>query len=268
LTPLDSALFLIGLSAEAAIVAVILSKRIFRTFPVFSSYIIWSLLNDAGATTLEHFFPGSADHIYLSATVIDSLFQFAVLVELSMSVLRPVRASLPRAAVFAVSAIILLICAAVWPFAKTPGIEQFQLDSRLLIHLSMTFSVMRILFFLALAACSQLLSIGWRDRELQIATGLGIYSIASLSAALLHTNQSLGNPTLTEQYHLLDLMVVASYVCSIVYWIVSFAQKVPERREFTPQMQNFLLAVAGNARSTRLALDDSSDPRNRKTGKK
>lgn len=186
-----------------------------------------------------------------------------------MSVLKPVRASLPRVAIVAVGLIIALMCAAVWPFAKTPGFEHLSFDYRLLIHLQMTFSVMRILFFLALAACSQLLSIGWRDRELQIATGLGVYSIASLSAALLHTSQAVvGNAALTEQYHILDLMVVASYVCSIVYWIVCFAQKVPERREFTPQMQSFLLAVAGSARSARMALDDSSDPRNRNNGKK
>lgn len=261
---LDSALVLAGLSAEAAVVAVIVVGRVFRTFPVFSSYLVWSLLSDVAVTALRQLFPGSADQIVLVSTVIDSIFQFAVLVELSVSVLSPVRASLPRAAIVAVGVVIFLVCAAVWPFAKTPGFEHFSWDSRLMIHLQMTFSVLRIMFFLALAACSQLLSIGWRDRELQIATGLGVYSIASLSAALLHTNQALGNPALTQQYHILDLMVGASYVCSIVYWIVCFAQKVPERRKFTPQMQNFLLAVAGSARSARIALDDPSDSLNRK----
>jgi hypothetical protein len=45
--------------------------------------------------------------------------------------------------------------------------------------------------------------------------------------------------------------------------MVCFAQKVPERREFTPQMQNFLLAVAGNARTARIALANSSaEPKN------
>jgi hypothetical protein len=58
---------------------------------------------------------------------------------------------------------------------------------------------------------------------------------------------------------MVELMVTACYDCSIVYWIVSFAQEVPERREFTPQMQSFLLAVAGSARSTRVALTNSSE---------
>jgi hypothetical protein len=50
---------------------------------------------------------------------------------------------------------------------------------------------------------------------------------------------------------------VASYICSLLYWVFSFAQKEAERREFTPQMRSFLLAAAGAARTTRVALNDS-----------
>jgi len=46
---------------------------------------------------------------------------------------------------------------------------------------------------------------------------------------------------------------------------VSFAQKEAERREFSPQMQGLLLAVAGSARSTRIALTGSGPG---KTGKR
>jgi hypothetical protein len=57
----------------------------------------------------------------------------------------------------------------------------------------------------------------------------------------------------------LDELAAGSYICSMVYLIVSFAQKVPERREFTPQMQSFLLAVAGSARATRMTMANSSE---------
>jgi hypothetical protein len=69
----------------------------------------------------------------------------------------------------------------------------------------------------------------------------------------------MGSATLNRQYHMLDEMVAGGYICSMVYLIVSFAQKVPERREFTPQMQSFLLAVAGNARTARMAMANSSE---------
>jgi hypothetical protein len=67
------------------------------------------------------------------------------------------------------------------------------------------------------------------------------------------------------QYHLLNQIVIASFLCSLLYWVFSFAQKEAERREFTPQMQNLLLAVAGVARENRVSLHDSSvtDKQNR-----
>jgi hypothetical protein len=129
---------------------------------------------------------------------------------------------------------------------------------RNLVHVQQTTSILRILFFLALAASSQLLSIGWRDRELQVATGLGFYSIISLAVVLWRSNEGV-----RPQYLLMNRIVTASYFCSMLYWVFSFAQQEAERREFTPQMQSFLLAVAGNARSTRMTLSNSAASQDR-----
>ncbi len=108
---------------------------------------------------------------------------------------------------------------------------------------------MKILFFLVLAGCSQLLSINWRDRELQIATGLGLYSLVSLIAAILQARQPAG-----PVYSLLSQIVVATMVFDYFYWIYSFVHEVAPRREFTPQMQEFLLTVTDAARSMRASL--------------
>jgi len=51
-----------------------------------------------------------------------------------------------------------------------------------------------------------------------------------------------------------NLFVIGSYICSLVYWIICFSQREAERQEFTPQMQNLLLAMAGVARADREAL--------------
>jgi hypothetical protein len=189
--------------------------------------------------------------------IIDSIFMFCVMIEVSMSVLKPIRELLPRWAIFAVGLLFAIGSAAAWMLVKFPGFDKLSGPFQVIVHIQLTSSLVRIVFFLLLAGFSQLLSIGWRDRELQIATGLGFYAIASLSVTLSHMNQG-ASPALDSQYHLLDQLVSASYLCSIGYWIFSFAQKVPERREFTPQMQNFLVALAGNARSTRIAMDGKS----------
>ena len=252
---LDTILWLAGDVATATVVALLVAKRTFRTFPIFFSYLVWSLLSDFGEFAAAHFYPTAYYNVYLIGLTIDSVFQFGVLVELSWSVLRPIRAALPRWSLPAVAALIVLVGSAVWPLVTSPGFSTFSLAGRLNAHLQETFSILRILFFLLLAGCSQLLSIGWRDRELQIASGFGFYSLVSLAVWIQHRSG--------PQFHVLDQIVAVSYICSLLYWVFSFAAREAERREFTPQMQGFLLALAGTARTTRIALTDSADAKSR-----
>jgi hypothetical protein len=152
-----------------------------------------------------------------------------------------------------IAVVVLLLGVAIWPFSAIQSFAGFASALQAIAHVQQTTSILRILFFVGLASFSQLLSIGWRDRELQIATGLGFYSLVSLGTAMLHTHQS----TLI-QYSRLNQLVVASYICSLIYWVFSFAQREAERREFTPQMRNLLLAVAGVAKAERAALTSAS----------
>lgn len=249
---LDNTLWLAGIVTEAVVIGLLIYRRIWRQMPLFCVYCAWDFLSNAVSFATAHYF---ASHFslylrtYLIQTIIDGALQFGVLVELSWSVLRPVRASLPRYAFVAVGIVVFAIGFATWQLAMLAGIPQLDSGVRFIVHVQYTEAILRILFFLGLAGSSQLLSIGWRDRELQVATGLGIYSLVSLGVAMLQTHQ-----TTTAQYGHLNQFIVASYVVSLLYWVFGFAQKQAQRREFTPQMQNMLLAVAGVARADRMAL--------------
>lgn len=245
---LENALWLAGIVTKAALIALLFYRRAWRTLPMFSIYCVWDLLLDATNVVVRHFFLDAYLNVYLAEIAIDSALQFCVLVELTWSVLRPIRASLPRAALVVIAGMILAIGAAIWPFSDMTTVEMAP-QMRLLIHLMQTVIILRVIFFLALAGCSQLLSLSWKDRELQVVTGLGLYSIVSLGVAMLSTH----HPSY-EHYNYLNQFVVGSYICSVLYWVISFAQPEPERREFTPQMENLLLAMAGVARADRAAL--------------
>lgn len=262
---LDTALQFTGFLAEAVILSLLLYRRIYKTLPLFSSYLLWSLISDPGVYLLIRQFPNGGLNIYLSSAIIDAIFMLCVLVEVSMSVLKPIRAWLPHWAILVIALLFAVSGLVVWHFIKFPGFEHLRAEHeyQTIAHLQLTVSAVRILFFLVLASLSQLLSIGWRDREFQIATGFGFFSIASLSVGLLHMNLGAGTPELNHQYHAFDMALSATFLCSLVYWIICFAQNVPERREFTPQMQSFLLAVAGNARATKMALASSKPDQDR-----
>jgi hypothetical protein len=260
---LDNSILFAGMVVEAAIIGLLFYRRVWRILPVFCVYVIWGLVSDIGNYLVQRHFAGVSAHGYLieyiASMSVDSALQIGVLIELAWSILRPLRPSLSRRALPLIVLVIFAVGAAIWPFANVHGLEKYTPAWINLVRVLQTTSILRILFFMVLAGCSQLLSIGWRDRELQVATGLGFYSLVSLAVAMWRTHQGL-----SPQFTILNLIGEGAYLCSLLYWAVSFTQKEAERREFTPQMQSFLLAVAGSARSTRIGLSNPGHVKTRR----
>lgn len=252
----DFAVILSGIAAEVAIILLMIRGRAFRTFPIFFFYLCWSLFSDSFvyyvrvSQSSDSFF-----RIYLFQLVIDSAMIFAVLVELAWNVLRPIRSSLPKNSWIGIAILVAVGALILWPVAGLVAPGHLTPQGMNLFRLQQTPAILRAVFFLALAAFSQVLSIGMRDRELQIATGLGFFSIVSLAVTVMHAHQVTG----TQPYLWLDRIVGFSYLGALVYWVFAFATRTVERREFTPQMRNMLLAVAGAARSARIDLEDSTN---------
>ena len=255
---LDNQLWFATVLTEVVILSLLIYRRVWQTLPVFFIFCIWGLASDAGNYVIRQYFAQSYVTVYFIETIVDSALEFGVLVELAWSVLRPIRASLSRKTLFVVAALIVAVGAALWPFSGIRDLGQYPPIWRNLVHIQQTASFLRVLFFLLLAGSSQLLSIGWRDRELQVATGLGFYSIVSMAVTVLQSHRGMG-----QQYIHLNQFDSAGYVLSLAYWAFSFASREAERREFTPQMQSFLLAVAGTARTARVTLAEPPTPINR-----
>jgi hypothetical protein len=220
--------------------------------PVFFAYCVCAVISDTAASAIRLFSRDSYGiGFYFVTTAIDSALQFAVLVEIAWSVLRPLRARLSPKALLLIAALILAAGAAIWPFARIPGLRFPPGMWRIVVQLQQTVSILRIVFFVLLAACSHLLSIGWRNRELQVATGFGFYSLVSLAVAAVNTHQ-----TSVLQFSRLTWVVAFSFLFSLLYWVFCFAHKEARRHAFTPQMQNALLRVAKAAHISRTALVD------------
>lgn len=255
---LDTYLTITSAIVQVLVVVLLFYKRIYREFPLFSAYQVWVSMAAVGATFAASRLPADLyARLFLGSSVFDAVFMFAILVEMSMSVLKPVKSMLPRWTILVVAGAIGAVALGVWHIANPPGISKLSKMSQYIVHFEIASSMLRIVFFVSLAAMSQLLSIGWRDRVVQISTGLGFFSLVSLGVTFLHMNQGVGEAGLNNLYHVLDRVVVCSYIASMLYWLASFARDVRERQEFTPQMQNFIASVAQNARSVRAAMSSS-----------
>jgi hypothetical protein len=256
----DFLLILISAIGEVVFLGFMAKQKVWRKFPIFFIYILWAFLGDCAALYLQGRLTDREYYkFYAIQSMIDAVIQFAVLVELAWSVLRPVRASLPRKSILILALLIVLAGLAIWPLAGKTTPAGYAGIAATTFHLEQTIGVLRIVCFLIMAGFSQLLSIGWRDRELQIVTGLGFYSIASLMITLGHSQQT-GD---ADTYHWLDQLSSACYFGTLSYWVMSFATKEQERKEFSPQMQNLLLQLGGGARAGRIALTDLPSKRSR-----
>ena len=256
----ESLLSGLGVVAEAALILLLIRVRAFRILPAFFAYICWSLVSDIAMTAVRaHVSVNIFFRVYEIQMVIDAAMIFAVLVELAWSVLRPLRQSLPRRSWIAIPFLIALCGVLIWPVAgltvpinlNSTGVNYFRLQQ--------TFAILRVVAFFAMAGFSQLIGIGWRNRELQVATGLGFYSILSLGVSMLHTHQLADS----AQYHWFDIAASAGYGVTLAYWVYAFATKEAERQDFSPQMANFLLLIGGTAKASRVALADYSASKTR-----
>jgi len=249
---LDKILWLAGLVAEIVVLILCVRGKLYRITPVFCCYMAWCLLNDI----LFYFLfrnvgqdPKKYFRIYVIEMVPDLTFQFAVLVELGWAVLRPIRTSLPRYSILILTILLVVAAMVIWPVSghMIPAGDISSALSIRFVRMQQTVAVLRVVIFMVLVGFSQLLSIGWRDRELQIATGLGFYSMCSLAIAVIHSHQTV-DPK--GAYRILDQIAVATYLCSLLYWLYAFLQQEEKRQEFTPQMRSFLLAMTGGVRGT------------------
>jgi hypothetical protein len=249
--PVESILSGCGVVAEAVLILLLIRARSFRTLPAFFAYLCWCLVGDVTLLSLQSLPANTYFRVYEIQMVIDSAMIFTVLVELAWSVLRPLRSSLPRRSWLAIPFLIALAGLLIWPLAGLTLPGRMAPAGAVFFRLQQTFAILRVVIFFAMAGFSQLIGIGWRNRELQVATGLGFYSILSLAVTVMHSHQMIG-----QQYHWLDVTGSAGYLCAMTYWVYAFATKEAERQNFSPQMANFLLLIGGTAKASRVALAD------------
>jgi hypothetical protein len=231
---------------EAAVLGLMLYRQIWCKLPLFLVYCIWAILSDAVAFAISLSQAGYGLNFYFAETVVDSVLQFIVFIELAWSVLRPLRSRLSRNGIWWIAAMILAASGMIWPFADISELSSPSRAWHLMIQMQQTVSILRILCFLVLAGCSQLLALGWRDRELQVATGFGFYSLVSIAVAVLTTRT-----TTALQFSMLYPVVAVSFLIAMIYWVFSFARPDVERREFSPRMQQMLLGLAKTAKVAR-----------------
>jgi hypothetical protein len=244
---LYAALVLLGLLTEVALLVVLIVRRQYRIFPVFTIYIAFDVLADIFIGVL---FAGASKSVAHSVSIIllppQYFLELMVLLEIAWHVLRPVQVSLPRRALqtFAVFLALAVLCGTLlaWHADKT-GIP---IDAKLKGPLDLTVGLLRMLIFVVTAAFAQVLGVGWKDKVLRLATALSFYSAVALILSLVESHSGT-SPVLVR-------IGAANYMFELGFLTWIFTTKDVRRREFSPQMERFLVTLAGRAKLARTAV--------------
>ena len=204
------------LIAEAALLLLLLLRRTWRTLPSFCAYIAWNMISDI-AYYVMIFAQSSKYYLqwYQVEGIVDCALLFLVLVDLAWSILRSSKIQLFPHAVLLVAASIAAVGWALWPIALLIDPPIAWLRYQVIMHFQETAALLCVVFFIALAAFSRVLSITWKDRELQVAAGLASFSIVSILVTLLHARILPRN----YSFHWLDIVQSATYLGVLLYWI-------------------------------------------------
>jgi hypothetical protein len=231
---------------EIGLSVILLVRRQYRTFPIFTLYIFYNLLYDvAGGVLLAAYPVHVVRSVALALLPLQYLLELGVLLEIAWNVFRPVHISLPRGTtrVFAGLMTLALLGGTLlaWHVDNT-GNKVYDIKE----PLDLTVGVLRMLIFVLTAGFAQMLGIGWKDKVLQLATALSFYSAVDLIASLAESH--LGGSNNLE--HLRGL----AYLIELAFLVWAFTTKEVRRREFSPQMEQFLVTLAGRAKHARTAL--------------
>jgi hypothetical protein len=236
----------LGLVLEIVLFVVLVARRQYKNYPVFTLYIGFNLLSNIGIGALMLVLPPHVGRsLSLSLLPLQYLLELGVLLEIAWNVLRPVHISLPAGSirVFLGSVALALVCGTLLAWQLDGTGDKVQ---NLKAPLDLTFGLLRMLIFVVTAGFAQLLGVGWRNKVLQLATALSFYSAVDLVVSLVqrYYGRSLG----------LQRVRGVALLLEIGFLVWAFTTKEVRRREFSPQMEQFLVTLAGRAKLARTAL--------------
>ncbi len=243
----------LGIVLEFAVFVVLIRRKIYRVFPVFCLFMAESFASGLiMMISVKHLTTNQYYHAYVIDFSLSSVLQVALLMELLWASLKPLKNSMPRYSGLILGIMLLLACAVLWPIVGASIPPRLDTFSNIYFHILKITATLRICIFLVIAGFSRLLAIGWKNRELQIATGLGFYSLVFMVVTLLHTYGPINS-----WYHFYDQLTVISFIFVLFYWLLSFLKPEPERKIIAPQMDETLLLLGGAVKSYRVAVTDS-----------
>jgi hypothetical protein len=247
-----------GIAGESLLLFVLLIRRSYRTFPVFFAWVAFTLLLEPTFYWLMiHTSVSTYSRFFFALNFPQYLLEMGVLIEIALNVISPAKKNLMRAMLIGFACAMLLIVAV--GFLVSAQVNGATLNhTRSLVVINTTMAILRLSTFLLIAGSSQLLGLNWKNHVLQLASGLAFYAVVTLIVEIGHSHLRDG-PSYNDTYIALDHLRIGGYLCTLYFWCYAFAKKEAPRKEFSPQMTNFLVSLSGTTKRQSAVLARTRD---------
>jgi hypothetical protein len=241
LTGLDHLFWAAGLGAHLILLFVLLTRRRFRVFPIFTAFIISNIGRTAALFSVQFYgTKTSYFYTYWSLTVLDVVLQLSVVYEMYSLTFRPLGVwarDLRRPFVWLVALSIALAAGLTW--LATP-------------HARLWMQVVVIKGSFFSATCMSELFVGmlvlavrsglpWKTHVARISQGFGVYSIIDVLIEAGHSYFGVGRNTQT--YTMLSHLRMSAYLACVAYWVIMLWRNAPEPRKLPESLRGQLIRL-------------------------
>jgi hypothetical protein len=219
------ALWLSHPALELLLAAVMLWRKLHRTFPVFFAYILFQLVSFAALFPIHQ--SGNYDLYFYSfwfGAVVSLAIGFKVIHEIFLDVFRPYHTLRDLGTVLfkwatLVMFFVALVVAAASPAGQSPIVQAVTTVQRCV-------RVIQCGLILFLLVFSKYLGVSWRQQSFGIALGFGGFASIELAANALNSGGQINNSTVG--FH-----DTTAYCCAILVWLGYAALKATSREAAT-----------------------------------
>jgi hypothetical protein len=243
LSTLDNTLWAASLIGHAALVLVLISRRGWREFPVFTSFVAFGALR----TVLLFFvLRYGSEHGYFLAYWItgfaDYVLQVVLIFEIARDVLRPTGTWVQdaRKAFLAWGGTGLVAAAALALQIGPPQSKGLDLWD---VRVTVFTSLLTCALFIAMSMAANRLGLQQRSRVVAIGQGIAIWAFIALIEEFGHV--ILG---WNREFVVLVHARMAAYLLALVYWMVAFWLPERVRAPLSPDMSVYLVALHQSVR--------------------
>jgi hypothetical protein len=238
LSALDFVLWAASFLGNAALFAILIHRRRWREFPVFTAL---NGFEAVGPAALYLIYSGGCllwyPRVYWTYAILDFALQLGVIWEIARIVMRPtgtwVRDARKQFILWGAAGILF---AAALPFLITPPAAS--LLHRLEVRVNLFTSLVICELIAVVTRTSKSLGLGWRNHVMALGNGWTVWAVAAILVDGLHSYFG------AELYFReLEHVRMFAYLAVLGYWMVQFWLEEPARQPISPQLRAYIQAL-------------------------